>query len=35
VAAVRGVLTGNDTTDVQRAVTGINQAFTQSPYIAR
>jgi len=35
VAAVRGVLTGNDTTDVQRAVTGINQAFVQSPYVAR
>jgi hypothetical protein len=35
VAAVRGVLTGNDTTDVQRAVGGINQAFVQSPYITR
>ena len=35
VAAIRGVLTGNNTTDVQRAVAGIDQAFAQSPYIQR
>ena len=35
VAAVRGVLSGTDSKDVQRAVVGINQAFVQSPYITR
>lgn len=35
IGAVRGVLSSTDNADVQRAVVGINQAFVQSPYIAR
>jgi hypothetical protein len=35
LAAVRGVLSGSNSTDVQRAVDGVNQAFNQSPYITR
>jgi hypothetical protein len=35
VVIVNGALTGSQTSNTERAVAGINQAFIQSPYIQK
>jgi hypothetical protein len=34
-AVIRGIQTGNTSTDQTRIVNGISQAFIQSPYLGR